>query len=122
MKLNSVFVFTSMPQLMMLGLLQTYMSATPSSFWLLAGRKLSSLFLVSASVCASVYPSEMQSLEFVNPTSEKTTCREKQRCLHITELDKHLHFSDSENKSNKERNPLMNSSLASLHPAHLMLK
>lgn len=113
MKLNSVLVFTRVPQLM---------SATLNRFWLLAGRKPSCLFLVSASVRASVSPSEMQLLEFVNPTSEKMACREKQRCLPITELDKHLHFSDSENKSNKERNPLMNSSLASLHPAHLMLK
>lgn len=120
MKLNAVLIFTSMAQLMALGLLQTYVSATLNRFWLLEGRKLSSLFLVS--VCASVCPSEMQLLEFVNPTSEKMICREKQRCLPITELDKHLHCSDSENKSNKERNPLMNSSLASLHPAHLMLK
>lgn len=90
--------------------------------WLLAGRKLSSLFLVSASVCASLSLSERQLLEFVNPTSEKMACREKQRCLPVAELDKHLYFSDSKNKSNKERNPLMNSSLASLHPAHLMLK
>lgn len=29
-------------------------------------------------------------------------CREKQRCLPTAELDKHLHFSDSENKSNKK--------------------
>lgn len=35
----------------------------------------------------------------------------KQRCLPFSELDKHLHFSDSHNKSNKERNPLMSSLL-----------
>lgn len=90
-------------------------------FWFAAGRKLSFPFLFFC-VCATLSPSEIQLLEFVNPTSEKMTRREKQSCLPISELGKHLHFSDSDNKSNKERNPLMNSSVASLHPAHLMLK
>lgn len=98
------------------------MSAALSRFCLLAGRKLSPHLLISESVCAFVSLSQTQLLESVNSTSEKVACREKQACLPITVLDKHLHFSDSENKSNKERNPLMNSSLASLHPAHLMLK
>ena len=87
-----MLVFASVPQLMVLGLLQTYMSATLNRFWPLADGKLSSLFLVSASVCAFVSPSETQLLEFVNPASEKMTYREKQRCLPIAELDKHLHF------------------------------
>lgn len=98
------------------------MSAALSRFCLLAGRKISSLLLVSESLCAFVSLSETQLLESVNPTSEKVACGEKQACLPIAVLGKHLHFSDSENKSNKGRNPLMNSSLASLHPARLMLK
>lgn len=119
MKLNFLFVFTIMTQLIILGL-QQVLHECNCDFGSQQVRKPSSLFLLFACVCVSL--SEMQLLEFVNPTGEKMTYREKQRCLPISELDKHLHFSDSYNKSNKERNPLMSSSIASLYPAHLMLK
>lgn len=52
--LNAVLVFTSVPHLIVLGLLQPHMSATLNGFWLLAGRKLYSFFL-SLHLCVPLY-------------------------------------------------------------------